>query len=59
MAMLIAYNDKSDIYRIDLMYPETEIYIKANDIVEAREFFIKHMTWMFDEAVREKLKLTF
>ena len=57
--MLIAYNDKSDIYRIDLMYPETEIYIKANDIAEARETFIKHMTWMFDEAVREKLKLTF
>ena len=54
--MMIAYNDKSDIYRIDLMYPETEIYIKANDIAQAREIFIERMTWLFDEAVREKLK---
>lgn len=54
--MLIAYNDKSDIYRIDLSYPETEIYIKAEDIVQAREIFIERMTWMFDEAVRNRLK---
>lgn len=57
--MLIAYNEKSDIYRIDIMYPETEIYIKAEDIVQARKIFIERMTWMFDEAVRERLKLTF
>ncbi len=53
---MITYNDKSDIYRIDLMYPETEIYIKANDIVQAREIFIERMAWLFDESVREKLK---
>lgn len=57
--MLIAYNDKSDIYRIDLMYPETEIYIKAEDIVQAKERFVEHMAWLFDEAVREKLKDSF
>ena len=57
--MLIAYNDKSDIYRVDLMYPETEIYIKAEDIVQAREMFIERMTWLFDEAVRERLKDSF
>jgi hypothetical protein len=57
--MLIAYNEKSDIYRIDIMYPETEIYIKAEDIVQARKIFIERMTWMFEEAVRERLKLTF
>lgn len=57
--MLIAYNDKSDIYRIDLMYPETEIYIKAEDITQARQIFIERITWMFDEAVREKLKDSF
>ena len=57
--MLIAYNDKSDIYRIDLSYPETEIYIKAEDIAQAREIFVERMTWLFDEAVRNRLKLTF
>ena len=54
--MLIAYNEKSDIYRIDLMYPETEIYIKAEDIVQARQIFIERMKWLFDEAIREQLK---
>ena len=54
--MKIVYNDKSDIYRIDLIYPETEIYIKANDITEARKIFIERMAWLFDEAVSEKLK---
>ena len=54
--MLIAYNDKSDVYRVDLMYPETEIYIKANDIAHAKEIFVDRMAWLFDEAVRDKLK---
>lgn len=54
--MKIGYNDNSEIYYIYLEYPETEIYIKANDIVEARETFIKGMTQLFDEAVREQLK---
>ena len=57
--MLVAYNDKSDIYRVDLMFPETEIYIKAEDIVQARERFIEHMTWLFDEAVRKRLNDSF
>lgn len=57
--MLIAYDDKSDIYRVDIAYPETEIYIKANNLIEAREIFIERMTWLFDEAVREKLKSQF
>jgi hypothetical protein len=42
--MLIAYNEKSDIYRIDLSYPETEIYIKAEDIAQSRKIFIERMT---------------
>lgn len=54
--MMITYNDKSDIYRIDLMYPETEIYIKANDIAEAKDIFVAHMASLFEEALREKLK---
>ena len=54
--MFIAYNDKSDIYRIDLMYPETEIYIKANDIAEAKDIFIAKMAWLFEEAINERLK---
>ena len=54
--MKVAYNEKSDIYRVDLMYPDTEIYIKAEDIVQARELFVERMKWLFDEAIREKLK---
>ena len=55
--MLISYNDESDVYRIDLMYPETTIYIKANDIADARRMFIERMKWLFDEAVNTKLNM--
>lgn len=54
--MKVTYNKKSDIYRVDLIYPDTEIYIKAEDVVQARELFVERMKWMFDEAIREKLK---
>lgn len=54
--MFIAYNDKSDIYRIDLMYPETEIYIKANDIAEVKDIFIAKMASLFEEAINKRLK---
>lgn len=54
--MKIHHNNKMNIWCVDLEYPETEIYIKAEDIVQARETFIKHMTWLFDATLREQLK---
>lgn len=54
--MKIAYNHQSDIYRIDLEYPETEIYIKANEISEAKDLFVAYMASMFEEALREQLQ---
>lgn len=54
--MKIAYNHQSDIYRIDLEYPETEIYIKAKEISEAKDLFVAYMASMFEEALREQLQ---
>ena len=54
--MKIAYNHQSDIYRIDLEYPETEIYIKANEISETKDLFVAYMASMFEEALREQLQ---
>jgi hypothetical protein len=54
--MKIAYNHQSDIYHIDLEYPETEIYIKANEISETKDLFVAYMASMFEEALREQLQ---
>lgn len=54
--MKITYNKKSDIYCIDLEYPETEMYIRADNIAEVREMFIEHMAWLFDLTLCEQLK---
>ena len=54
--MKITYDYKADVYRIDLEYPDTEIYIKATNIAEVREYFIERMSWLFEETIREQLK---
>lgn len=54
--MKIVYNNKSDIYRIDLEYPETEICIKADNIAKVKDIFIDRMSWLFEETLREQLK---
>jgi hypothetical protein len=54
--MRIRYNGKENIWCIDLEYPEIEIYIKAENIMQVREAFIERMTWLFDATVREQLK---
>ena len=54
--MKVTYNHQSDIYRIDLEYPETEIYIKANGISETKDIFVAYMASMFEEALREQLQ---
>lgn len=55
--MKIIYNKEG--YEISFDPSETEIYINANNIVEARKHFIDRMTWLFDSAVNERLQKTF
>lgn len=54
--MKIVYDDKETVYHIDLEYPETEMYIRADNIAEVREMFIERMAWLFDLTLREQLK---
>ena len=54
--MKIIFDDKSDLYRIDLEYPETELYVDACNVVELRERFINAMTSLFDHTIRDSLK---
>ena len=55
--MKITYNKEG--YQVLLDPSETEIYINANNIVEARQYFIDRMTWLFDSTVNESLQKTF
>ena len=54
--MKIIYNDKEGKYIVNLENYENIVMLNTVDIVEAREYFIEHMKWLFDEAVREQLK---
>ncbi len=54
--MKIIYDDKSDLYRIDLEYPEIELYVDADNVVELRERFINAMTSLFDHTIQNSLK---
>jgi hypothetical protein len=55
--MRIFYNKEG--YQISFNPSESEIYINANNIVEARKHFIDHMTWLFDSTVNEHFQKTF
>ena len=54
--MKITYDYKTDVYRVDIEYPETELYIKAKEIAEVKDIFISNMSWLFEDAIREQLK---
>lgn len=55
--MKITYSKEG--YQILLEYPETEIYINANNIIDARKHFIDMMTFAFDSTVNEQFQKTF
>lgn len=52
--MKITYSKEG--YQILLEYPETEIYINADNIVDARKHFIDMMTFAFDSTVNEQFQ---
>lgn len=54
--MKIIYDTKEDMYLVKVEYPETEIWIKTNDITKARAEFIEQMARAFDDAVCDKFK---
>ena len=55
--MKIIYNKEG--YQILFDPSEAEIYINANNIIEARKYFIDRMTWLFDSTVNERFQKTF
>ena len=55
--MRLIYNKEG--YQVLFDPLESEIYINANNIVEARKHFIDRMTWLFDSTVNESLQKTF
>lgn len=54
--MKVIYDDKESRYIVNLENYENITVLNTNDIVKAREYFIEHMTSLFNDAVREQLK---
>lgn len=54
--MKVIYEPHQEMYLIQIEEPETATWINTNDIVVAREEFIKMMTRLFNDAVCESLK---
>ena len=54
--MKIVYNDKDDLYNINLEYPETELYIVGKNIEEVKKRFIDMMISLFDDTIKNSLK---
>lgn len=54
--MKIIYDTKQHMYLVKTEYPETEIWIKTNDIAKARDEFVERMIRAFDDAVCDKFK---
>jgi hypothetical protein len=50
----VIYDNKADIFIV--INEETETFINTNDIVEARKIYLERIEWLFNDAVRERLK---
>ena len=55
--MRIFYNKEG--YQIYIDPSETEIYINANNIVKARQYFLDKIAWFFDSTVNSRFQKTF
>jgi hypothetical protein len=56
--MKIVYGEREQAYFIQLSEAESVTIVNTDDIIEAREYFIKSMTRLFNDAVNERLKNT-
>lgn len=54
--MKIIYDEKREMYLIQISDEEAETWIDTNDIVEAREKFIEQMIWLFNQTICDSLK---
>lgn len=54
--MKIIYDYKNGVYNIVVEYPESDLHIVTDNIFEARGYFIKHMTEIFDDTVSAQFK---
>lgn len=54
--MKIIYDNRQDRYIANLEGYENIIVLNTNDIVKAREYFLEHMTSLFNGAVCAQLK---
>ena len=54
--MKVIYDKEQGAYRVDFERFEPPLLLNTDDIVEARELFIKHMTFLFNDTVSEQLK---
>lgn len=54
--MKVIYDNRESRYIVNLEDYENIIVLNTSDIVEARKYFIDHMTSLFNSAVSEQLK---
>lgn len=55
--MKVIYDDEQGAYLVELEECENVTFVNTDDIVKAREYFIKHMTTLFNDAVSDALTL--
>lgn len=54
--MKVIFNNIEDAYVIEFENYENRFLFNTDDIVEARKYFIEHMTLLFNNAIKEHLK---
>ena len=57
--MKIVYDTEQHAYLVELEDIERPFLADTDDIAEVRKYFIEHMTFLFNEAVRERFKNKF
>lgn len=53
--MKVFFDNKRNLYVVEMADNELVTYLNTDDITEAREWFIDRMAWMFNSAVNDKL----
>ena len=57
--MKVKYDDEKSAYLVKLDCCESVTFLNTDDIVEARQIFVEHMTRLFNDAICEQLKDSF
>ena len=54
--MIVVYDKDVSAYLIKLEECEKVTFINTDDIVKARDFFVTHMTSLFNHAIQKQLQ---